>query len=75
MRAQDPATTARGLSSAREALGALEGFLVVLAAPEPVRAVVDEWGPTPAEAALMRQIRLAFDAKGVVNSGRLACEI
>jgi glycolate oxidase FAD binding subunit len=75
MRAQDPATTARGLSSAREALGALEGFLVVLDAPEPVRAVVDEWGPTPAEAALMRQIRLAFDAKGVVNSGRLACEI
>jgi glycolate oxidase FAD binding subunit len=74
MSAQDPAVTARGLSSAREALGVLGGFLVVLDAPAPVRATVDEWGPMLAEAALMRQIRVAFDAKGVVNPGRFAGE-
>lgn len=70
--AADAAGAARGLTAARDALGALGGFLVVLDAPAPVRAVVDEWGVAPPEAALMRQIRLAFDAKGVLNPERLA---
>lgn len=70
--AADAEGVARGLSAAREALRGLEGFLVVMDAPAAVRALVDEWGPLPGEAALMRQIRLAFDGKGVLNPGRFA---
>jgi len=75
LRAADAETAARGLTSAREALEALGGFLVVMDAAAPVRAIVDEWGTMPAEAALMRKIRLAFDGKRIVNAGRLAYEI
>jgi glycolate oxidase FAD binding subunit len=59
-----------GLAVAREALGALGGFLVVMDAPGPLRGTLNVWGPMPAEVALMRQIKMAFDPKGILNPGR-----
>ncbi len=61
---------AGGLAVAREALEALGGFLVVMEAPGPLRGTLDGWGPMPAEVALMRQIKMAFDPKGILNPGR-----
>jgi glycolate oxidase FAD binding subunit len=61
---------ADGLGAAREALQALQGFLVVLEAPADFRRAVDGWGPMSAEGALMRQIKLAFDPQGILNPGR-----
>jgi len=61
---------ARGVTAAREALTTLGGFLVVMEAPEALRATLDVWGPMPAEVTWMRQIRSAFDAKAVLNPGR-----
>ncbi len=66
---------AAGLAAAREAAGALGGFLVVTAAPAPIRATLDLWGPAPDGAGLMRQIKTAFDATQVLNPGRFAAGI
>ena len=57
-------------AAAREALTALGGFLVVMEAPEALRAALDVWGPMPAEVTWMRQIRSAFDPKAILNPGR-----
>jgi glycolate oxidase FAD binding subunit len=64
-----------GLTAAREAVGALGGFLVVMAAPAPIRPTLDLWGPAPRGAALMRQLKTAFDATQVLNAGRFAAGI
>jgi glycolate oxidase FAD binding subunit len=61
---------ARGVSTVREALTALGGFLVVTDAPGALRQSLDVWGPVSAEVAWMRQIRSAFDAKSILNPGR-----
>ena len=66
---------AAGLTAAREAVGTLGGFLVVTAAPAPIRATLDLWGPAPGGAALMRQLKTAFDATQVLNPGRFAAGI
>jgi glycolate oxidase FAD binding subunit len=58
------------LREAREAVSGVGGFLVVTAAPAPIRAAIDMWGPTPGDAALMRQLKAAFDPGGVLNPGR-----
>jgi glycolate oxidase FAD binding subunit len=66
---------ADGLTAAREAASALGGFLVVTAAPAPIRATLDLWGPPPGGAVLMRQLKAAFDATQVLNAGRFAAGI
>ena len=58
------------LREAREAVSGVGGFLVVTAAPAPIRGAVTMWGPTPGDAALMRQLKAAFDPRGVLNPGR-----
>ncbi len=60
----------RGVLAAREALAALGGFLVVMEAPNDLRATLDVWGPMPAEVTWMQRIRSAFDAKAILNPGR-----
>jgi hypothetical protein len=49
--------------------------LVVTAAPAPIRATLDLWGPAPGGAVLMRQLKAAFDATQVLNAGRFAAGI
>lgn len=70
LRATTSDLAARGVAAAREALTALGGFLVVMEAPETVRATLDVWGPMPAEVTWMRRIRSAFDTKAILNPGR-----
>jgi glycolate oxidase FAD binding subunit len=66
---------AAGLTAAREAVSVLGGFLVVMAAPAQIRATLDLWGPAPGGAALMRQLKAAFDATQMLNAGRFAAGI
>lgn len=70
IRAETPEALARSLAASREALAPLGGFLVVLDAPEPVRAQVDVWGPAPDGLDLMQRLKAAFDPKGILNPGR-----
>jgi FAD/FMN-containing dehydrogenase len=68
--AASPNDLAARLREAREAVNGVGGFLVVTAAPAPIRATLDMWGPTAGDAALMRQLKTAFDPGGVLNPGR-----
>ena len=70
LRASTGDLAARGVAAAREALTSLGGFLVVMEAPKALRATLDVWGPMPAEVKWMREIRAAFDPKGILNPGR-----
>jgi glycolate oxidase FAD binding subunit len=68
--AGEPGRLARCLQAARRALENLGGYLVVLDAPAPVGAPVDVWGAPPPSFSLMRDLRQAFDERGVLNPGR-----
>ena len=70
VRADTVQELARSLTSAREALAALGGYLVVLDAPEAVRRSVDVWGPPPDGVSTMRRLKAEFDPKGILNPGR-----
>lgn len=65
-----PEALAGCVGAARQALEGLGGFLVVLDAPESVRTLVDVWGPPPEGHELMRRLKMAFDARGILNPGR-----
>jgi glycolate oxidase FAD binding subunit len=69
-RAETSEAVGWSLAAAREALGGMGGFLVVLDAPAPVRAQVDVWGPAPDGLGVMQRLKAAFDAKGILNPGR-----
>lgn len=58
------------LASARRALAAGGGALVIEEAPAEVRAVIDPWGAAPAAFALMAGLKQRFDPDGRLNPGR-----
>lgn len=58
------------LEAAREALGTLGGFLVVVEAPAPFREQVDVWGPPADGLGVMQRLKAAFDPGAILNPGR-----
>lgn len=70
LEAEEPTRLAAAVGAARRALESLGGYLVLLEAPEAVRAGVDVWGPAPDGLELMRGIREAFDPRRILNPGR-----
>lgn len=64
----DPLVSAA--STARAALVALGGALVVHAAPLALRARLDVWGAPPASLALMRRLKAQLDPHGLLAPGR-----
>jgi len=65
----------QSLAAAREALVSLGGYLVVLALPEAARDRVDVWGTSPDGLGVMKRLKAAFDAKGILNPGRFVGHI
>ncbi len=66
----DAAAAVARLLSARQALVALGGSLVLEAAPPEVRARVDAWGPPPPALDLMRRLKARLDPEGRLAPGR-----
>ena len=66
----DELEAARAIASARTALAAGGGTLVLEEAPPGVRAHVDVWGPAPAGIALMRRLKERLDPDALLNPGR-----
>jgi glycolate oxidase FAD binding subunit len=58
------------LQAARDALVAGGGSLIVDAAPSPLAASFDAWGPVPSAFSVMQQLKLRFDPDGRMNPGR-----
>jgi glycolate oxidase FAD binding subunit len=58
------------LSSARQVAVGLGGTLVLEAASQPVRELLDAWGPPPSSLHLMERLKRAFDPRGLLNPGR-----
>ncbi|HYM61829.1 MAG TPA: FAD-binding oxidoreductase [Thermoanaerobaculia bacterium] len=67
---EDIAAAIAALREAREALIRDGGSLVLEAAPNEVRAVIDPWGPAPGSFAIMEQLKLRFDPDRRLNRGR-----
>ena len=69
--AAPPEEAARAIAEARGALTSLSGSLVVTAAPAPVRALVDVWGPaSPPSLGLMKRLKRELDPEGRLAPGR-----
>lgn len=67
----DPEQAGRAVASAREALRRLgNGSLVLTAAPAPLRARADVWGPDPAGIAVMRRLKQQLDPDARLAPGR-----
>ena len=71
----DEAAIAAALSAIqrlREAARTLGGTAVVEHCPQPVKALIDVWGDTPAgaEMEIMQRIKRKFDPSGILNPGR-----
>jgi glycolate dehydrogenase FAD-binding subunit len=66
----DVAAATATLTTARAALVAEGGSLVVEAAPAELRAAVDPWGPPPPAFAIMERLKRRFDPEGRCNPGR-----
>ncbi|HKA37047.1 MAG TPA: FAD-binding oxidoreductase [Thermoanaerobaculia bacterium] len=66
----DPADAAAAIRSARERLAGLGGTLVVEAAPQAVRSLLDVWGPPPAALPLMRSVKDRLDPERRLAPGR-----
>lgn len=67
----EPEALVRAVAAVRSGLREQRGSIVVLDAPEPVRAAVDMWGPVDERTlALMRRIKDEFDPRRVLNPGR-----
>lgn len=66
----DLAALAAALASARAALAARGGSLVLEEAPAEIRARVDVWGPPPAAFGLMRRLKERLDPDALLNPGR-----
>jgi len=64
------AGAAAAVETARSALRALGGSLVLAAAPAGVLASVDAWGPSPPSMALMRRLKEQLDPEGRLAPGR-----
>ena len=59
------------LGSLRTASEAAGGALVLVEAPDEVRAVVDPWGTPPSALALQARVIAEFDPARIINPGRL----
>lgn len=70
LRAETPEALVRGLSAAREILVGLGGYMVVMQLPEATRDWIDVWGTPPDGLGVMKRLKAAFDAKGILNPGR-----
>jgi len=68
--AADAAAVAAAVAAARTSLSGAGGSLVIAAAPEPVRAAADVWGPPPAAVALMRGVKARLDPQRRLAPGR-----
>jgi glycolate oxidase FAD binding subunit len=66
----DVAAVTASVTSARAALVAEGGSLVVEAAPPALRAAIDPWGPVPGSFAIMERLKQRFDPDGRLNPGR-----
>jgi glycolate oxidase FAD binding subunit len=67
-----PAAQDGGAARVRQAVAGVGGHAMLFRAPEAVRARIDAFEPQDAvAAALTRQVKLAFDPKGVLNPGRM----
>ena len=51
------------------------GSVAVLRAPDVLRERIDPWGPEPAAASLMREIKRRFDPGRILNPGRFVGRI
>jgi glycolate oxidase FAD binding subunit len=58
------------LMAARHALVGLGGNLVVMKYPETAHDRIDTWGTAPDGLGVMRRLKVAFDAKGILNPER-----
>ena len=65
----DPAAVARVVAGLRAACESGGGHAVVLSAGEPVRQVLDAWGPVPG-VDLMRRVKAQFDPDHRLAPGR-----
>ncbi len=66
----DPATAAAWFPKLISLAGEHQGHAVLAAAPPPVKAAMDVWGPPPPGLAIMRELKRQFDPLGVLNPGR-----
>lgn len=66
----DPAGVAGLVQALRRHALESRGSLVVLAAPPEVKALVDVWGSAGGAFPLMRDLKRAFDPRGILNPGR-----
>ncbi len=73
--AKTPDSLVEGLTAARETLVSLGGFLVVLRLPEAARDGIDVWGGSPEGLGVMKRLKAAFDAKGILSPGRFVGRI
>jgi glycolate oxidase FAD binding subunit len=67
---RDAAAAAAAVEAARRSLAEGGGSLVVLAAPEAVRAAADPWGAAPPALSLMRAVKLRLDPGRRLSPGR-----
>jgi glycolate oxidase FAD binding subunit len=63
---------APAVEAARAAVRPAGGAVVLLAAPDPLRAAVDVWGPPPAALEVMRRLKRELDPDGRLSPGRFA---
>ncbi len=70
----DPAAPEAAASAIGDARGAARrhgGSLVLAAAPDPVRARTDPWGPAPSAIEVMRRLKAQLDPDGRLAPGRM----
>ncbi len=66
----DTAAAAGALRAARDEVLSLGGSLILEAAPAPVRALLDVWGPPPPSLSLMRSVKDRLDPEARLSPGR-----
>lgn len=69
-RAETPRALVDHLRVVRQLLAGLGGYLVVMKLPEVARHTIDVWGPPPDGLEIMKRLKGAFDAKGILNPER-----
>jgi glycolate oxidase FAD binding subunit len=61
---------AAAIESLRAAVRTANGSAVIMAAPAPLRARVDVWGPAPSAIAVMRRLKAQLDPDSRLSPGR-----
>jgi glycolate oxidase FAD binding subunit len=69
-RAEAPEALVENLRATRDILVGLGGYMVALRLPEAARERFDVWGTPPDGLGIMKRLKAAFDAKGILNPGR-----